>query len=135
MRHEECGEPFLEERVERPERLGRGARRELDELRRLVEADQRVRKAVWRLAELGGQTVSLELALRGEQHVDEGCGDRPEHEEHRPLEPAADSAQLDRRGGEDDDHGLQCDVAVLHMGQLVREHALELSRRARGEEA
>ena len=47
--------PSLGERVDRVERLGRRARLELDELRRLLEADQRVREAVRRVAELGGE--------------------------------------------------------------------------------
>ena len=67
--------------------------------------------------------------------MDEGRGDRAEHEQQRALEPAADAAQLDDRGGEHDGAGLDDDVAVTHVRELVREHALELGRRARGDAA
>ena len=48
MRHEQGCETFLEERVERPERLRRRARLELDELGRVLEAEQRIRESVRR---------------------------------------------------------------------------------------
>jgi hypothetical protein len=106
MRGEERREPFLEKRVERPERLGRRRRFELDELGGLLEAQQRVGKPVRRAAQLGCATVRLELALRRDQHVHARRCDRPEHEEQRTREEAADAAQLDRRGSQHDDGRL-----------------------------
>ena len=63
MRDEERGEAFLHERIERPERLGRRARFELDELRSLLEAQKRVGEPVRRVAKLGRAPVRLELTL------------------------------------------------------------------------
>jgi len=51
--------------------------------------------------------------------VHAGSGDRPEHEEQRTLEPAADPAQLDDRRGEDDDRSLDRDVAVPLAGKIA----------------
>jgi len=66
MRDEERGKPALLERVDGVERLGRRTRAELDELRSLVEAKQRIGEAVRRLAEPGGGAVGRELAVRRE---------------------------------------------------------------------
>ena len=61
--------------------------------------------------------------------------DRAEHEQERPLQPAADAAQLDERRGEHDGGRLDDDVAVPDVRELVREHALELGGRARRDAA
>jgi hypothetical protein len=135
VRDEERRETFLQERVERPERLGRRTRLELHELRRLLEPHECVGEPVRRVAELGCAAVGLELPLRREQQVHAGCRDRSEHEEQCALEPAAYPAQLDHRCGQHDHRCLQHDVAVLHVGELVRDHALELGGRTRGQDS
>src|SRR5204863_4839138 len=63
MSDEQRREAFLGERIDRVERLRRGAGLELDELARLLEADQRIGKPVGRIAELGRASVGEELAL------------------------------------------------------------------------
>ena len=73
-----------------------GLRLELDELGRLLEPDQRVGEPVRRVAELRREPVGRELALRRDEQVHERRRDRPEHEEQRALEPAADPARLER---------------------------------------
>src|SRR5437868_1526360 len=97
MGDEERGKPFFSEWIERPERLRRRARRERNELRRLLEPEQRSREPVRRLAELRGPPVCLELALGREQEMHAGRRDRPEHEEEPALQQSADTAQLDQR--------------------------------------
>ncbi len=126
--------PCFEERVERPERLGRGGCGEVDELTRLFEPSERVGEPVRRLAQLRGAAVGLELALRREQQVHARGGDRAEHEEQPALEPAADAAQLDHRRCEHDHSRLKRDVVVLHVRELVREHSVELGGRTGGQE-
>src|SRR6476469_7820324 len=63
MRDEERRETLFEERVERPEGLGRRARLEVDELGRLLESEERVREPVRRPAELSCTAIRLDLAL------------------------------------------------------------------------
>src|SRR5215218_319928 len=58
----------------------------------------------------------------------EGCRDWAEDEEESTLEPAAETAHLDQRAGEDDDDRLYQYVAVPQVRELVREHALQLGR-------
>src|SRR4051812_28719013 len=55
VRHEQRREPLLGERVGRVERLGRRARLERHEPRRLLEPDQRVGETVRRVADRGGE--------------------------------------------------------------------------------
>src|SRR3954467_9009528 len=57
MRDEERGEPLLEKRVERPERLRRGARLEVDQLRGLLQAEESIGEPVRRPAQLGGAVI------------------------------------------------------------------------------
>src|SRR5581483_886558 len=99
MRDEERAEPALGARVDRAERLRRRTGFERDELGGLLEADERVGEPVRGVAEAGGEPVGGELPLRREEQVNARRGDRPEHEEERALEDAADPARLeeDRR--------------------------------------
>jgi hypothetical protein len=97
VRHEQRRQAFLGERVDRVERLGRGARLELDELAGLLEADQGVGKSVRRVAELGCGRVGEKLPLRREEKVDERCRERAECEEQAALEEAPDPTRLDDR--------------------------------------
>src|SRR5207247_303551 len=69
MRDEECSETLLGEGIEDVERLGRRIRAELDQLRSLLEPDQRVGEPVRRAAELGGAAIGIELALRREHEM------------------------------------------------------------------
>src|SRR3954468_8560163 len=55
VRHEQRREPLLGERIGRVERLGRRARLERHEPRRLLEPDQRVGETVRRVADRGGE--------------------------------------------------------------------------------
>src|SRR5947207_11028068 len=64
MRDEERGEALFEKRIERPERLGRRTRLEVDQLRGLLEAEEGIGEPVRRPAQLGGAAVRVELALR-----------------------------------------------------------------------
>ena len=127
--------PLLVERVDRVERLGRRARAELDELVRLLEPQQRVGEAVRRLADRGRGAVGDELAPRREQQMHERGRERAEHEQERTLEPAADPAQLDERGGDDDGDRLHEHVPAGDVRELVREHAVELGGRGGREQA
>src|SRR2546421_12857562 len=86
MRDEERGEAFLEERVERPERLGCRARLEVDELGRLLEPKERIGEAVRGPAELRGAGGGPGRALRREQDVGARRGDRAEAGAKPPLE-------------------------------------------------
>src|SRR5690348_13441540 len=124
MRDEQRGDPFLGEWIDRVQRLGRRARLELDEFAGLLEADQRVGKAVRRVAELGRRRVGKELPLRREEETDDRRGERAEREQQGPLEEAADPACLDDRAGEDRDRALNQDVAIADVDELVREDAL-----------
>ena len=100
MRDEQRREPLLHERVDRVQRLGRRARLERHELGGLLEADERVREAVRRAAELSGDAVGLELPLRREQR-DGRTPPRPGRA--RTAAPAGTTrrcalASIDRRG-------------------------------------
>ena len=85
------------------ERLGRRARLEGDEPHRLLEPQQRVREAVRRAAELGGEAVGLVLPVRREQQVHERGGQGPEHEEQRSLERSRRPARSRRSRRRDRD--------------------------------
>src|ERR671935_690828 len=100
MCHEHSGDPLFHEGVDRVEGLRRWARRELDELGGLVEADERIGHRMRRIADLRRRTVSDEFALWREHEVHEGSGDRPEHEQERALEPTADPTELEQCGRE-----------------------------------
>ena len=54
-----------------------------------VEAEQRVGEPVRRLAQPGGASRSAAAPAWGEQHVLEGSGDRPEHEQERARQETA----------------------------------------------
>src|ERR687896_1634375 len=88
-----------------------------------------------RTADRRCRSVRVELALRRDDYMDERRGDRPENEEERALQEAADAACLDERAGEDNDGCLHDDVAMPQVGELVREDALELGGRRECEEA
>src|SRR5206468_12620862 len=88
MRDEQGCQPFLEERVDRVERLRRGTATERDELRGLVEADESVGHRVRRAADRRRRGVGQVFALRRQHQVHERRGDRAEDEQERALEPA-----------------------------------------------
>ena len=90
MGHEHARHPLgVVERAHRVERLRRRRGVELDQLRRAVEANQRVREIV-RVDEAGRDRVGRELALRREQEMGERGADRREHGEQEPREEPAD---------------------------------------------
>ena len=64
------------------------------------------------------------------------CRDRAEDEQERSVgdQPPTRLASISEAAS-DDDRGLDRDVAVLHVRDLVREHAFELGRRARADAA
>ena len=64
----------------------------------------------------------------------ERSGNRPEHVQESALQPAANAAELEHRCGEDDHRRLDDDVAVAHVGKLVRQHRFQLGRRRRAHE-
>ena len=92
VRREQGGEADLCERVDRVERLGRRARGELEQLLRLLEAEERVGQAVRGAAQAGGDAVGGELALRAQRG---GAGTRPRSGRGRTAAPARAS----RRSG------------------------------------
>ena len=135
VRDEERREPFLHERVERPERLGRRARLELDELRRLLEPEQRVGEAVRRAAELGGGRSASNSRFGESSRCTHAAATGPSTKRSdRSSQPPMRLSSIDRRS-EDDDGRLDRDVAVPDVRELVREHALELGRRTGRHEA
>src|SRR5438874_5026726 len=135
MRDEQCRKPFLGEWVDRVEGLGRRAGLELDELARLLEADQCVCQPVRGVAELGGGSIREELAFRREKQVDDRGGEWAEREQQATLEEPADAARLYDGAGEHRDGALDQHVAIANMGELVRKHALELGWRGGAEQA
>ena len=60
--------------------------------------------------------------------------ERPQDVEQGALEKAADPAELEQRCGEQHDGRLDDDVAIADVGELVRQHALDLGGR-QGEQA
>src|SRR6266545_5682351 len=126
MRHEQRGQPDLEKRVDRVERLCGRTAYERNELGSLVEPDQGICHRMWRVADCRGRSVRQELALRREEEMNEGRSERSEEPEQDALEPAADPAELEHRRGEHDDGRLHDDVAMPHVRELMRQHGLEL---------
>ena len=116
-------------------RLRRRARLERDEVAGSVELEQRVGEAVAGAEQRRRHPVGRQLAPRREQQVDECRRDRAEHGQQRPLEPAADPRKVDEDDGEHHRGGLRENVAAAHVGELVRDHGLELRRRQRTEQA
>ena len=128
MGREQPGEAPFFERVDHMKWLGRGISGERDELARLVEASQCVGEPVRRIAQLGGALIRGELPSRREEAVDDGRRDRPEDEQQRALEPTAEPAQLEQGCGDNRGRRLDQDVALLRVGKLVGQDAVELGR-------
>ncbi len=126
MRVEEAPQALLGEGIDGVERLRRGTCLELDQLVRLLEADERIGEPMRCLADRGCGQVGSELTLRGKQEVHEGSGDRTQDEEEPTLEPSTDPGQLDQRRSEHYRRRLQEDVAMPDVRELVSDQALEL---------
>jgi hypothetical protein len=131
LRREQRRKAARRERVDREERRRGRVGTQFHELGRLLEPNERVGEPVRRLADRGGERVGDELALRREQGVDDRRRDRSEHEQQGAREEPADAAQLDERRSDDDRRRLDEHVARADVGDLVREHALELGGRQR----
>src|SRR5918994_2200222 len=134
MRAEQPAEPALFERVDDMQRPGCRIPDERDQLARLIEPCKRIREPVGRVAEPGGALIRGELPARRQEPVDDGRSDRAEDEQKGPLEPAAETAQLeqgcrDYGGGRLDEH-----VTTLRMGELMGEDSVEFCRWKRAEE-
>ena len=132
VRHEQRGEALLGERIDRVERLGRRARRELDELARLLEPDAARPRARAASRRSPAATRSAANSRFGDsRRWTNAAAIGPSTKSSARCEPAADAARLDERRGEHDDRRLHEHVAVADVRELVREHALELGRRQR----
>ena len=125
MGAEHARQPVGLERVDGVERLRRRRCREGHELGRAVEPEQRLGDVV-RVADARSVAVGRVLALRREQRVREGCRDRPEDEEQRPREEAADPARLHQRRREQHGERLREHVEAADVGELVGDDGVEL---------
>ena len=136
MRDEERREALLGERVRRVERLGRratpGTRRVPSPARAAASASA----SPCGDSQSSAANRSASNSRFGEsEQVDERGGERPEHEEERALEAAADARQLDHGAGDHHRERLDEHVPVAEVRELVRDDALELGRRRDAEQA
>ena len=61
--------------------------------------------------------------------MDERCRDRAEYGQQRSFEPAADPGEIDENNREHHRRGLREHVTASHVGELMRDHGLELGGR------